>query len=1069
MKSRPHWLASWAAGALSLLLGAAVLTGNHALTAGITYGTNDAVATNLPANHYAVNVELDKLVRQSDIVRGLAMIHQAGFGYIRQVFAWNEIEISAKGDFYDHKNGKSAWEKYDRIVNDANAAGLQVIARLERPPDWSRQDNRYQTRPPDHFQDYGDFVSAFVQHFRGRIHYIQLWNEPNRFEDWGDQPVDPAAYTRLLQIGYRAAKQVDPSVVVISAALTPTTDCCVKNRPDPVYLQEMYNAGARGYFNVLGAQAYGLRTGPEVAASDFPLHLLAARRALIAAQNTNFGRVVLDRQVMVRNGDADKPVWVSEFGWNALPPGWRGDPSPWGSVTLRQQASYTVQAYQRARDEWPWLGMMAVWLFQDPTPAAKDPTQFFGLVNTEYQPRPVYTALARLTHAPALAGSGLHGPGDAAAGRAGPWQGGPGGGIISPVAGAQFSLRFRGQAATLHTERGPGMGIAYVTIDGSATYATDVPKDSAGRAALSLYAPATTPASIALASGLPLGTHQLTITVSGRSGAGAGTAVEIHSVAVGLSADERPLYFGGGLLALGLLLLAWNASAIVAGGLRRRCTFSQSGAGSAPKAISPETTALTPTPVPFSIVPPGAGQSRAGAAQASPGRIGLLPGNWVAALQPGSITWLALLPVGLALLYFGRPLPLVGLGALLFLAGAAARLDVALWSIPLTAPFYLEPKHIHGAALPLTEIGIGLCLAAALLRTAWQRRWPWRGTTFQWPALLFLAACTASVFAAEFPRYALREYRTDVLEPLIFFILILLARPRPKAMLQALLAGGVIVALVGLEQYATGHGIQAEGVRRLVAIYDSPDNVALYLGRLVPIAAAIALLAPLSLARRAAYAAVAGLMLLAVLLSFTRGAWVGVFLALLVVAAFAGRRWVAAALAGGVVAAVGISFVQAKRVRSILQFTPGSTGFTRLALWRSTVSMIRAHPWFGIGLDNFLYQYPRYMLPAAADEPDLSHPHNVVLDFWSRAGIFALAALVWLEVLFFAKAWRLAHAADTWTRAFAVGLLASMVDALAHGMVDNSYFLIDLSLVFWLSLGLLQVLEWRTPETEDAT
>ena len=1034
MKLKPRRLGKWAAGALSLLLGATVLVGNRALTAGITYGTNTPAIANLPANPYAVNVELDKLVRQSDIVRSLDLIHQAGFGYIRQVFAWNEIEISAKGNFYDQKNSKSAWEKYDRIVNDANDAGLQVIARLERPPDWSRQDNRYQTRPPDHFRDYGDFVSAFMQHFRGRIHYIQIWNEPNRFEDWGHQPVDPAAYTRLLQIGYRAAKQVDPNVVVISAALTPTTDCCVKNRPDPVYLQEMYDAGARGYFDVLGAQAYGLRTGPEVAASDFPLHLLAARRALIAPQNTNFGRVVLDRQVMVRNGDATKPVWVSEFGWNALPPGWQGDASPWGSVTLQQQASYTVQAYQRAREEWPWLGMMAVWLFQDPTPAAKDPTQFFGLVDPRYQPRPVYTALTQLVHAPPLAASGLHRPSDAAASRAGPWQGQPGGGIISPVAGAHFSLRFRGQAATLHTERGPGMGIAYVTIDGSPTYATDVPKDSAGRAAISLYAPSATPATISLASGLPLATHQLTITVSGRSGPGAGSAVDIQSVAVGLSADERPVYFGGGLLGLGLLILAWNTAAAVAGNLRSHHKFP--GAGGAP---------------------------------ASPGRRGLLPGNWLAPLQSGSNTWIALLPVGLALLYFGRPLPLVGLGALLFLAGATARLDVALWCIPLTAPFYLEPKHIHGAALPLTEIAIGLCFAAALLRTAWQRHWPWRGTAFQWPALLFLAACTASVFAAEFPRYALREYRTDVLEPLIFFVLILLARPRPKAMLQALLAGGSIVALVGLEQYATGHGIQAEGVRRLVAIYDSPDNVALYLGRLVPIAAAIALLAPLSLARRAAYAAVGAIMLLAVLLSFTRGAWVGVFLALVVVAAFAGRRYLATAVAGGLVAAVGISFVQAKRVRSILQFTPGSTGFTRLALWRSTLSMIRAHPWFGIGLDNFLYQYPRYMLPAAANEPDLSHPHNVVLDFWSRAGIFALAALIWLEVLFLAKAWRLAHATDAWTRSLAVGLLASMVDALVHGMVDNSYFLIDLSLVFWLSLGLLQVLEWRTPEAEDAT
>ena len=156
------------------------------------------------------------------------------------------------------------------LVDAGNAAGLQFIARLERPPDWARAQGTAETAPPQNLDDYGDFVAAFVQHFKGRVHYVQIWNEPNRFEDWGFQPVDPVAYTKLLQVAYARAKQVDPSIVVLSAALTPTTDCCTKNRPDPVYLQQMYEAGAGSSFDVLGAQAYGLRAGPEDPWQDLP-------------------------------------------------------------------------------------------------------------------------------------------------------------------------------------------------------------------------------------------------------------------------------------------------------------------------------------------------------------------------------------------------------------------------------------------------------------------------------------------------------------------------------------------------------------------------------------------------------------------------------------------------------------------------------------------------------------------------------------------------------------------------------------------------------------------------------
>ncbi|MBV9120515.1 MAG: cellulase family glycosylhydrolase, partial [Chloroflexi bacterium] len=412
------------AAAILFAAGLATLVLTSILSRGVSYGTSFPAVSNVPTNRYGVNVELDKIVQPDDVQRSVDMISAAGFGFVRQVFGWDEIEISGKGDFYDHKNAKSAWEKYDRLVDASNTRGLEVIARLERPPAWARPAASQETAPPANFDDYGDFVYAFVQHFKGRIHYVQIWNEPNRFEDWGSQPVDPVAYTRLLQLGYRRAKQADPSITVLSAALTPTTDCCEKNRPDPVYLQEMYDAGARGSFDVLGAQAYGLRAGPEDPWQDLPWNPNEARKAVIDSHNTNFARVVLDRQIMVRNGDGGKSVWVSEFGWNALPPGWAGDASPWGSVTLSQQAQYTVAALQRAQREWPWLGVMNLWLFQDPSPAERDPTQFFGLVGPDFQPRPVYDALKRLIQQQPMAPTG---PASASsASYSGPWsKGGP--------------------------------------------------------------------------------------------------------------------------------------------------------------------------------------------------------------------------------------------------------------------------------------------------------------------------------------------------------------------------------------------------------------------------------------------------------------------------------------------------------------------------------------------------------------------------------------------------------------------------------------------------------------------
>ena len=243
---------------------------------------------------------------------------------------------------------------------------------------------------------------------------------------------------------------------------------------------------------------------------------------------------------------------------------------------------------------------------------------------------------------------------------------------------------------------------------------------------------------------------------------------------------------------------------------------------------------------------------------------------------------------------------------------------------------------------------------------------------------------------------------------------------------------------------------------------------------MLPVLVAVALFGA-ARRRRIAYGLAVLPVGLAALLSFSKGALIlGVPLSLLALGLLAGGRWTWAALGVVALAAVAaVPLLRTPRFASLFDIHSGTT-FFRLQLWHSSWMMFREHPVLGVGLDNFLYQYrSRYILPTAWQEPDLSHPHNILLDFGSRLGLCGLAAGAWLQIAF----WRLALplrrlldgsigastlrstgvlAGARDRRALAIGLMGSMVDFLAHGLVDASYFVIDLAFVFFLTLGLVQ-------------
>jgi polysaccharide biosynthesis protein PslG len=337
-------------------------------------------------NPLGVNTFLELEVEPAKRDRQLQMISEAGIGWIRQQFPWEDIEISARGDFTDTRNGPAidAWAKYDNIVDLADKYNVNIIARLGSPPLWSQPAGAKKGfAPPADYQDFVNYAATLATRYKGKIRYFQVWNEPNIYPEWGDQDINPEHYTDLLCRTYKVLKAIDPENVVISGTLAQTLALSTRDLSDVIFLQRMYDAGASKCFDILGAQGYGLFSGP----SDHRMR----------PTTINFAHVEWLRDMMIANGDAAKPIWIGEMAWNPVPDASTvpdiKDRLNYGQVSEEQAARYPIEGYQRAKQEWPYVGVICYWFFKRPGNSEKDQAMYyFRMADPDFTPRSVYEA-----------------------------------------------------------------------------------------------------------------------------------------------------------------------------------------------------------------------------------------------------------------------------------------------------------------------------------------------------------------------------------------------------------------------------------------------------------------------------------------------------------------------------------------------------------------------------------------------------------------------------------------------------------------------------------------------------
>ena len=354
--------------------------------------------------------------------------------------------------------------------------------------------------PPQQRADLGRFAEAFAKRYGQALRFYQVWDEPNIQPHWGQGLVDAAEYAGLLREAAVQLRAADPDAAILAAALAPNSEPGGLNQSDITYLDDLYQAGAAPWFDVVAAQPYGFDRPP----SDPP-----------SPETLNFRRAELLREVMRRRGDANTPLWAVAYGWHSPLDGQLTAASPWQSVDEPTQAAWAVDAAEWARRQWPWLGGLAWTSWQPPQPI-DDPHWGFALVTPQDDERPVLTALRNWAQQTHPLGPGVWPPNAAAVQAEGGWR--LTDQAADPPTGAQAGnnrivVPFDGTGVALQIQRGPYWGYFDVTVDGQPAPA--LPKDGDGRAILVLHDPLAGQETVTLAERLADGQHVAEIVATG--------------------------------------------------------------------------------------------------------------------------------------------------------------------------------------------------------------------------------------------------------------------------------------------------------------------------------------------------------------------------------------------------------------------------------------------------------------------------------------------------------------------------------------------------------------------------
>ena len=299
-----------------------------------------------------------------------------GAGYLRQGFAWSDIETSP--GVYDFRY-------YDRWMAKVAAHHIKVLPVLATPPTWQRKKVTKYMSPPKTNAAFAHFAVALVHRYgphgsfwaenpyvpKMPIRDWQIWNEPNLGQYWAGHP-NAKQYKALLKASYKAIKKADKHADVVTAGMP---ESLIKHAiPASKYIPQLYKAKTAKYFDTLAVNAYAP----------------TAKGVLSVLKKT--------RKTMLKYHDRSGHMWMTEVGWGTGGPHSRFNIGKKGQA---KQLKLLVKGLWKAHRKLHVRGMVYYgWRDRPPYPPEyKDQWGLHtGLLDSSGRPKPALTVLSRIAH-----------------------------------------------------------------------------------------------------------------------------------------------------------------------------------------------------------------------------------------------------------------------------------------------------------------------------------------------------------------------------------------------------------------------------------------------------------------------------------------------------------------------------------------------------------------------------------------------------------------------------------------------------------------------------------------------
>lgn len=283
-------------------------------------------------------------------------------------------------------------------------------------------------------------------------------------------------------------------------------------------------------------------------------------------------------------------------------------------------------------------------------------------------------------------------------------------------------------------------------------------------------------------------------------------------------------------------------------------------------------------------------------------------------------------------------------------------------------------------------------------------------------------------------------------------------------LVKTFILSSMLVSLYGIYQYIFGVSMESSWVdanmfesikTRVYSTLGNPNVLGEYLILIIPIAV-FYLFVKTNLLNKLAYFASLGAMLLCIVLTFSRGAWVGLILSVGIFVMFAVPKIWAVLLMLAYCVFITLPDSVINRFASIGNTSDSSTSY-RIGIWVGTILILKEFilSGIGIGVGAFHTVYPLFSYRAMVAH----HSHNLFLQIATEAGILGIVAFVTIIIFLFFKSVKVYSQSSRIKSLLVLSIVAAIIGFMAQSMFDYSFYNYRVMLVFWQIIGFLMAIK----------